>query len=70
MNPLKTLSEIRDLDDSRRIVLGREMTKAFEQFLYGTASEVISQLKVVKGEFAFVVLPPEKEREDSDEEDE
>ena len=67
---LKTLSEIRDLDDSRRIVLGREMTKAFEQFLYGTASEVISQLKVVKGEFAFVVLPPEKEREDSDEEDE
>lgn len=67
---LKTLSEIRDLDDSRRIVLGREMTKAFEQFLYGTASEIISQLKVVKGEFAFVVLPPEKEREDSDEEDE
>lgn len=67
---LKTLSEIRDLDDSRRIVLGREMTKAFEQFLYGTASEIISQLKVVKGEFAFVVLPHEKEREDSDEEDE
>lgn len=67
---LKTLSEIRDLDDSRRIVLGREMTKAFEQFLYGTASEIISQLKVVKGEFAFVVLPPEKERDDSDEEDE
>ena len=67
---LKTLSEIRDLDDSRRIVLGREMTKAFEQFLYGTASEIISHLKVVKGEFAFVVLPPEKERDDSDEEDE
>ena len=67
---LKTLSEIKELDDSRRIVLGREMTKAFEQFLYGTASEIISQLKVVKGEFAFVVLPPEKEKDDSDEEDE
>lgn len=67
---LKTLSEIRDLDDSRRIVLGREMTKAFEQFLYGTASEIISQLKVVKGEFAFVVLPPEKgSSDDSEEED-
>lgn len=57
---LKTLGEIRDLDDSRRLVLGREMTKAFEQFIYGTPSEVISELKVVKGEFALVVLPPSK----------
>ena len=63
---LKTLGEIRDLDDSRHLVLGREMTKAFEQFIYGTASEVISQLKVVKGEFALVVLPTDKERADSD----
>lgn len=57
---LKTLGELRDLDDSRRLVLGREMTKAFEQFIYGTPSEVISELKVVKGEFALVVLPPSK----------
>ena len=67
---LKTLSEIKELDDSRRIVLGREITKAFEQFIYGTASEIISQLKVVKGEFAFVVLPPEKESPESDEDEE
>ena len=58
---LKTLGELRDLDDSRKLVLGREMTKAFEQFLYGTPSEVISQLKVVKGEFALVVLPPSRD---------
>ena len=58
---LKTLGELRDLDDTRHLVLGREMTKAFEQFIYGTPSEVISQLKVVKGEFALVVLPPSKE---------
>ena len=64
---LKTLAELRDLDDSRHLVLGREMTKAFEQFIYGTPSEVIAQLKVVKGEFALVVLPPEKES--SEEED-
>ena len=63
---LKTLGEIRDLDDTRRIVLGREMTKAFEQFISGTASEVISQLKVVKGEFALVVLPPDKVRDEED----
>ena len=64
---LKTLAELRDLDDSRHLVLGREMTKAFEQFIYGTPSEVIAQLAVVKGEFALVVLPPEKES--SEEED-
>lgn len=68
---LKTLEELKALDDTRQIVLGREMTKAFEQFICGTASEVISRLKVVKGEFAFCVLPPEKHRnDDSDSEDE
>lgn len=64
---LKTLEEIRALDDTRQIVLGRELTKAFEQFIVGTASQVIAQLKVVKGEFAFVVLPQGKESEAEDE---
>ncbi len=63
---LKTLGELKDLDDSRRLVLGREMTKAFEQFIYGTPSEVISQLKVTKGEFALVVLPPIKDDQSDD----
>ena len=69
---LKTLGELKDLDDTRRLVLGREMTKAFEQFICGTPSEVIAQLKVVKGEFALVVLPPSKTDsadEDSEEEE-
>lgn len=67
---IKTLEEIKALDDTRQIVLGREMTKTFEQFVTGTASEIISQLKVVKGEFAFCVLPKTKEEpEDSDEDE-
>ena len=67
---LKTLGELRDLDDSRHLVLGREMTKAFEQFIYGTPSEVMAQLSVVKGEFALVVLPPDRVvPDDSEEED-
>lgn len=56
----KTLSDLQSLDDTRHIVLGREMTKAFEEFLFGTPSEVLAQLKVIKGEFALVVLPPDK----------
>ncbi len=67
---LKTLGELQALDDTRKLVLGREMTKAFEQFIYGTPSEVISQLKVVKGEFALVVLPPEKSSPDEEEDEE
>ncbi len=67
---LKTLGELQALDDSRKLVLGREMTKAFEQFIYGTPSEVISQLKVVKGEFALVVLPPEKSTSEDEEDEE
>ena len=66
---LKTLGELRDLDDSRHLVLGREMTKAFEQFIYGTPSEVMAQLTVVKGEFALVVLPPDRAVSDDFEEE-
>lgn len=67
---IKTLEEIKALDDTRQIVLGREMTKAFEQFITGTASEVIEQLKVVKGEFAFCVLPQSKSEPEEDDGDE
>lgn len=67
---IKTLEEIKALDDTRQIVLGRELTKAFEQIIKGTASQLIEELKVVKGEFAFCVLPKEKvsaeEEEDAD----
>ncbi len=67
---LKTLGELQALDDTRHLVLGREMTKAFEQFIYGTPSEVISKLKVVKGEFALVVLPPDRNVPEEEEEQE
>ena len=67
---LKTLGDLRDLDDTRHLVLGREMTKAFEQFIYGTPSEVMAQLSVVKGEFALVVLPPDRAASDDSSEEE
>lgn len=53
----KTLEELDALAPSRNLVLGREMTKAFEQYIKGTPSEVLEQLKVEKGEFALCVLP-------------
>lgn len=65
---IKTLEELNALAPERQIVLGRELTKTFEQILTGTAAELIQQLKVVKGEFAFCVLPTAKTTEEEPEE--
>lgn len=66
---VKTLEEIKTLAPERKIVLGREITKTFEQFLTGTAEEVIAKLTTAKGEFAFVVLPAGKESQEEEDAD-
>ncbi len=69
---LKTLGELAELDGERQIVLGREMTKKFEEFLQGTASQVMEILGAkpsIKGEFALLVAPSQaQERDDHTEE--
>lgn len=65
----KTLTEIMNLAPERNMVLGREMTKTFEEFLCGTAEEILSQLKTEKGEFALCVLPTLKTREEDEDAD-
>lgn len=59
---LKTLGEIATLAPDRRVVVGREMTKNFEEFLDGDAASIAGQLSSrpsVKGEFALCVCPSE-----------
>lgn len=51
----------------RTIVLGRELTKTFEQIISGTPFEVKEALKVVKGEFALCVLPQGKAYDNEEE---
>lgn len=58
---VKLLEELEQLCPGRNIVLGRELTKAFEQILCGTPSQVKEELKVVKGEFALCILPKGKD---------
>lgn len=58
---VKLLDELEQLCPDRNIVLGRELTKAFEQILCGTPSQVKEDLKVVKGEFALCILPKSKD---------
>jgi len=57
---VKTLAELADLAPTRKVVVGREMTKKFEEFIIGEASEVAARLaerETVKGEFALLVGP-------------
>jgi 16S rRNA (cytidine1402-2'-O)-methyltransferase len=52
------MEEIAAVDPNRRVCLGREMTKIHEEFLVGSASEVLETLKSkaeIKGEIAVLV---------------
>lgn len=52
-----TLKDMEAILGERRIVLARELTKKFEEFLRGTLSEAVewSQTKEIRGEFCIVL---------------
>jgi 16S rRNA (cytidine1402-2'-O)-methyltransferase len=54
---LKTLAAMVKLLPSHQVVIGRELTKLFEEFVRGTPSEVLAHFsaKPVKGEFVVMV---------------
>jgi 16S rRNA (cytidine1402-2'-O)-methyltransferase len=53
----KLLCELKDLYPTARVVLARELTKKFEEFLRGTAAELLAVLekRSLKGEFVVLV---------------
>ncbi len=55
---LKTLKELSEIFQDRNIVVAREITKIFEEFLRGTITEVLEKLserKKIKGEFTLIL---------------
>jgi len=55
---LKILANIADKEPERQVLIGREMTKMHEEFVSGTASEVLEQFESrnsLKGEFVILV---------------
>lgn len=56
---LKLLQDIHDIMGDRPVFIGRELTKHFEETLYGTAAELLEQLanRSIKGECALVLGP-------------
>ncbi|MCC7429872.1 16S rRNA (cytidine(1402)-2'-O)-methyltransferase [bacterium] len=55
---LKTLEDFKKYFPGRKVIVGREITKVFEEFLRGTFEEVIEEFKKkpsIKGEFVIVI---------------
>jgi 16S rRNA (cytidine1402-2'-O)-methyltransferase len=55
----KLLGELQEIFGDRQVVLARELTKKFEEFLRGTATALLTALqqRKLKGEFVVVVEP-------------
>lgn len=55
----KLLVELNDAFPDRTVVLARELTKKFEEFLRGTPAELITKTKTrsLKGEFVVMIAP-------------
>ena len=58
----KTLQDLKEVDNTLYVVVGRELTKKFETIYRGTVVEVIGQIgpRETKGEFVLVVSAGEK----------
>jgi 16S rRNA (cytidine1402-2'-O)-methyltransferase len=55
---LKLLADIADIDPERRVAVGRELTKIYEEIVVNTSSAVLAEFssrKEQKGEFAVLV---------------
>jgi 16S rRNA (cytidine1402-2'-O)-methyltransferase len=51
----KLLRLLNDLTPDREIVIARELTKKFEEYVRGTASEILAMKKNIKGEITVVI---------------
>jgi 16S rRNA (cytidine1402-2'-O)-methyltransferase len=58
---LDALNDIREVLGERQVIVARELTKMFEEFIRGTASEVIAVVSqgVVRGEVVVLIAPGE-----------
>jgi 16S rRNA (cytidine1402-2'-O)-methyltransferase len=61
----RLLDELKELFPTRQIVLARELTKKFEQFLRGTPATLLAEVRqrAIKGEFVVLVTGREETSE-------
>ena len=65
---VETLTDIREVLGERQVIVARELTKMFEEFIRGTASEVIANVSqgVVRGEVVILIEPGEVAAQESE----
>ena len=51
----ETLEMLDELMPTRHIVLARELTKRYEEYLHGTPSEILSVIEEIKGEIVIII---------------
>lgn len=58
---IDTLNDIREVLGERQVIVARELTKIYEEFIHGTASEVIAAVSQgqVRGEVVILIAPGE-----------
>jgi len=52
---LSTLKDLSELLENRKIVLAKELTKIHEEFISGTASELLEKIDNPKGEYVILI---------------
>ena len=57
---LSTLKDLEQITEKRKIVLARELTKIHEEFISGTANELLEKIDNPKGEFVILIEKSDK----------
>lgn len=60
---IQTLTDLEEYTGNRKIVLAREITKIHEEFIEGTAGELLQKIKEPKGEFVIIIEKAEHQNE-------
>ena len=65
---LETLSDIREMLGERQVIVARELSKMFEEFIRGSSSEVITAVSraIVRGEVVVLIAPGENSQQESE----
>jgi len=64
----ETLNDIREVLGERQVIVARELTKMYEEFIRGTVSEVIDAVSqgIIRGEVALLIAPGDNVPEDAE----
>ena len=52
---IQTLNDLKEITKERKIVLAREITKIHEEYITGTAEELLQKIDNPKGEFVIII---------------